>query len=49
MCIRDSLTSGTELSELTEAMKLDKKNLNNSLKLILLNKIGDSYIYPRCV
>lgn len=40
------LTSGTELSELTEAMKLDKKNLNNSLKLILLNKIGDSYIYP---
>ena len=40
------LTSGTELSRLTEAMKLDKKNLNNSLKLILLNQIGDSYIYP---
>ena len=34
------------LTELTEAMTHDKKNLNNKLNLILLNEIGDSRIYP---
>lgn len=37
---------GIPLMELTEAMSLDKKNLNNKLNLILLNEIGDSRIYP---
>ena len=32
--------------DLTEAIALDKKNLNNHLNLILLHGIGDSYIYP---
>lgn len=33
------------LTELTGAIKLDKKNLNKKLNLVLLHKIGDSYIY----
>lgn len=37
---------GFTLGELTEAMTLDKKNLNGKLNLILLKEIGDSYIYP---
>lgn len=36
---------GVSLSELTGAIALDKKNLNNRLNLILLNEIGTSYIY----
>lgn len=32
--------------ELTDTMKLDKKNLNNQLKVVLLREIGDSYVYP---
>ncbi len=35
-----------ELGKLTEAMKLDKKNLNNKLNVILLKEIGESYIHP---
>ncbi|MCU6748535.1 MULTISPECIES: 3-dehydroquinate synthase [Lachnospiraceae] len=31
---------------LTDAMQLDKKNLNGNLHLILLHEIGNSYIYP---
>jgi len=32
--------------DLLEAMSVDKKNLGGKLNLILLNEIGDSYIYP---
>ena len=35
---------GLSVSELTEAIRLDKKNLNGNLNLILLHDIGDSYI-----
>lgn len=38
--------SGLPLQELTGAMKLDKKNLDSKLKLVLLHEIGDSYVYP---
>ncbi|MGN1266709.1 MAG: 3-dehydroquinate synthase [Dorea sp.] len=34
------------LGALTGAIKLDKKNLDNKLNIVLLNAIGDSYIYP---
>jgi len=34
------------LKSLTEAMKLDKKTLNNQLKVVLLHEIGDAYAYP---
>ncbi|MDD2981371.1 MAG: 3-dehydroquinate synthase [Hespellia sp.] len=33
------------LDVLLDAIKLDKKNINNHLHLILLKQIGDSYIY----
>ena len=33
------------LPQLTEAIKLDKKTLNNKLKVVLLHEIGDSYTY----
>lgn len=36
---------GLSVSELTEAIRLDKKNLNGNLNLILLHDIGYSYIY----
>ena len=38
--------SGFTLGELTEAITLDKKNLGGKLNLILLKKIGESYIHP---
>ncbi|MGL4991698.1 MAG: 3-dehydroquinate synthase [Sarcina sp.] len=34
-----------DTNEILEAIKLDKKNLNNSLSIILLKDIGESYIY----
>ncbi|MCI8665922.1 MAG: 3-dehydroquinate synthase [Dorea sp.] len=37
---------GLLLGELTHAIAVDKKNLNNKLNVILLHDIGDSYIYP---
>lgn len=37
---------GFSLGELLEAITLDKKNLDGKLNLILLKKIGESYIYP---
>lgn len=37
---------GVSLSDLTAAITLDKKNLNNHLNVVLLHKIGDSYVYP---
>ena len=39
-------TCGLPLSELTEAITLDKKNLGGHLNIVLLHKIGDSYIFP---
>lgn len=33
------------MNELTGAMKLDKKTLNNTLKVVLLHEIGESYTY----
>ena len=38
--------SGLPIEDLTTAIKLDKKNLNNRLNLVLLHTIGDSYIHP---
>lgn len=32
-------------NDLIQAISLDKKNINNSLSLVLLKKIGDSYVY----
>ena len=37
---------GLPASELTGAILLDKKNLNGRLNLVLLKKIGESYVYP---
>lgn len=36
---------GLPVSRLTEAIRLDKKNLNGNLNLVLLRDIGDSYTY----
>lgn len=36
---------GESIDELINVIKLDKKNINNSLSLILLKEIGESYIY----
>ena len=35
-----------DAEKLTGAIKLDKKNLNNKLNVVLLHEIGDSYVYP---
>lgn len=37
---------GLPVSALTEAISLDKKNLNGHLNIVLLHSIGDSYVYP---
>jgi 3-dehydroquinate synthase len=37
---------GFPVEDLTGAVRLDKKNLNNRLNLVLLHTIGDSYVYP---
>ncbi|CUX31109.1 3-dehydroquinate synthase [Clostridium sp. C105KSO13] len=37
---------GLPVSVLTDAIKLDKKNLDGRLNVVLLHKIGDSYVYP---
>ena len=37
------------LRDLTAAIALDKKNLNNKLNIILLHDIGSSYIYPATI
>ena len=31
---------------MTDAIALDKKNLNNLLNVVLLREIGSSYIHP---
>lgn len=37
---------GVPAGELTGAIELDKKNLNQHLNVVLLHRIGDSYVYP---
>lgn len=37
---------GLPIEALTDAITLDKKNLNNHLNVVLLHEIGDSYIHP---
>ena len=37
---------GLPMEDLIGAIKLDKKNLDNKLNVVLLHEIGDSYIYP---
>ncbi|MCI8835741.1 MAG: 3-dehydroquinate synthase [Ruminococcus sp.] len=39
-------TCGLPLPELTTAITRDKKNLNNHLNVVLLRRIGESYVYP---
>lgn len=36
---------GVLTQDLIQAISLDKKNINNSLSLVLLKEIGDSYVY----
>ena len=38
--------SNLPINVLTDAISLDKKNLNNHLNVVLLHNIGDSYVYP---
>lgn len=40
---------GLPMQDLTAAITLDKKNLNNHLNLVLLHDIGDSYVYPASI
>lgn len=37
---------GLPLADLKKAITLDKKNLNGHLNIVLLQEIGDSYVYP---
>lgn len=37
---------GLQMSSLTDAVRLDKKNLNGHLNVVLLKNIGESYVYP---
>ena len=34
-----------ETKNLIQAISLDKKNINNSLSVVLLKEIGNSYVY----
>lgn len=40
---------GLPLHDLTDAIRVDKKNLNNKLNLILLRDIGTGYIHPATI
>lgn len=40
------VSCGLPVSALTEAISLDKKNLNGNLNLVLIRRIGDSFVYP---
>lgn len=40
---------GLSIESLTGAIRLDKKNLDNHLNLILLHEIGNSYIHPTSI
>ena len=37
--------AGIPMGEMRAAMQLDKKNLNDELKIVLLHEIGDAYAY----
>lgn len=37
---------GLKMEELKNTIKLDKKNINNQLSLILLKKLGEAFVYP---
>ena len=38
--------SNITTNKLYQAINLDKKNINKKLSYILLNQIGDAYVYP---
>lgn len=40
---------GISLQELTDAITLDKKNLDNRLNIVLLREIGNSYVHPATI
>lgn len=40
------IACGVDMDVLTDAIKLDKKNLNDHLNVVLLHCIGDSYWHP---
>lgn len=40
------IASGVDMEVLIDAIKLDKKNLNDHLNVVLLHSIGDSYWHP---
>lgn len=40
------IACGVDMEVLTDAIKLDKKNLNDQLNVVLLHSIGDSYWHP---
>ena len=40
---------GLSVENLIAAIKLDKKNLDNHLNIVLLRGIGDSYVYPASI
>lgn len=40
------IACGVDMDVLTDAIKLDKKNLNDHLNVVLLHSIGDSYWHP---
>ncbi|MFQ7310730.1 3-dehydroquinate synthase [Sellimonas sp.] len=40
------ISAGVKMKELKAAMMLDKKNLNDRLRIILIKKMGESFIFP---
>ncbi len=42
-------SSNLPMEALTDAIRLDKKNLDNRLNIVLLHGIGDSYVYPASI
>lgn len=42
-------SSNLPLEALTDAIRLDKKNLGNRLNIVLLHGIGESYVYPASI
>lgn len=40
------IACGVDMEVLTDAVKLDKKNLNDQLNVVLLHRIGESYWHP---
>lgn len=40
------VSSGLSVEKLYQAIALDKKNINKKLSYVLLNQIGDAFVYP---